>query len=128
MLLDFDDLLFEVYKLFSSHPAIKEKYSERFQHVLVDEFQDINPAQMAMLQLLNSSLVDGGSLWVCGDDWQSIYSFTGASVGDILNFTKIFEGAKLFILNLNYRSTPQILKACQNLIQHNKRKIEKTLT
>ena len=56
-----------------------------------------------------------------------IYAFTGASVGNILNFTKTFEGAKLFILNLNYRSTPQILKACQNLIQHNKRKIEKTL-
>jgi len=127
MLLDFDDLLFEVYKLFSSHPAIKEKYSDRFTHVLVDEFQDTNPVQMELLRSLISSSVEGGSLWVCGDDWQSIYSFTGASVGNILNFGTSFEGSKVFILNLNYRSTPQILRACQNLIQHNVRKIEKTL-
>jgi DNA helicase-2/ATP-dependent DNA helicase PcrA len=127
MLLDFDDLLFEVYKLFSSHPAIKEKYSDRFTHVLVDEFQDTNPVQMELLRSLTSSSVEGGSLWVCGDDWQSIYSFTGASVGNILNFGTSFEGSKIFILNLNYRSTPQILRACQNLIQHNVRKIEKTL-
>ena len=127
LLLDFDDLLFEVYKLFSSHPAIKEKYSERFQHVLVDEFQDTNPVQLELLRSLISSYVEGGSLWVCGDDWQSIYSFTGASVGNILNFRSSFEGSKIFILNLNYRSTPQILRACQNLIRHNIRKIEKTL-
>lgn len=102
LLLDFDDLLFEVYKLFSSHPAIREKYSERFQHVLVDEFQDTNPVQMELLRSLISSYVNGGSLWVCGDDWQSIYSFTGASVGNILNFGTSFEGSKIFILNLNY--------------------------
>ena len=71
---------------------------------------------------------DGSSFWVCGDDWQSIYAFTGASVGNILNFEQMFEGSKIFILNLNYRSTPQILNACQNLIRHNRRKIEKTLT
>lgn len=127
MLLDFDDLLFEVYKLFSSHPAIKEKYSDRFRHVLVDEFQDTNPIQLELLRALISSSVDAGSLWVTGDDFQSIYSFIGASVGNILNFSTTFEGARTFILNLNYRSTPQILQACQNLISHNKRKIEKTL-
>ena len=126
-LLDFDDLLFEVYQLFSSHSAIKDKYSERFQHVLVDEFQDTNPVQLELLKCLISSSANGGSFWVCGDDWQSIYSFTGASIGNILNFSTSFEGSRVFILNLNYRSTPQIFKACQNLIQHNVRKIDKLL-
>jgi DNA helicase-2/ATP-dependent DNA helicase PcrA len=127
LLMDFDDLLVDTYKLLNENESIRSKYSDRFLHVLVDEFQDINPAQGEILKtLINGS--NHQSFWVCGDDWQSIYAFTGASVGNILNFTKTFEGSKLFILNLNYRSTPQILKACQNLIQHNKRKIEKTLT
>lgn len=126
LLMDFDDLLVETYRLLSENESIRAKYSDRFLHILVDEYQDINPAQGEILKTLISGS-DGQSFWVCGDDWQSIYAFTGASVGNILNFTRIFEGAKLFILNLNYRSTPQILKACQNLIQHNKRKIEKTL-
>ena len=127
LLLDFDDLLFSTYLLLSENEPVRSKYSDRFLHVLVDEFQDLNPAQAEILKTLIGGS-NGQSFWVCGDDWQSIYSFTGASVGNILNFSKTFEGAKLFILNLNYRSTPQILKACQNLIQHNKRKIEKTLT
>jgi DNA helicase-2/ATP-dependent DNA helicase PcrA len=126
LLMDFDDLLVETYRLLSENESIRDKYSDRFVHILVDEYQDINPAQGEILRTLMSGS-NGQSFWVCGDDWQSIYAFTGASVGNILNFTKTFEGAKLFILNLNYRSTPQILKACQNLIQHNKRKIEKTL-
>ena len=127
LLMDFDDLLVDTYKLLNENESIRSKYSDRFLHVLVDEFQDINPAQGEILKtLINGS--NHQSFWVCGDDWQSIYAFTGASVGNILNFTKTFEGSKLFILNLNYRSTPQILNACQNLIQHNKRKIEKTLT
>lgn len=127
LLMDFDDLLLETYRLLNEDEAIRSKYSERYLHILVDEYQDINPAQGEILKTLINGSGDQ-SFWVCGDDYQSIYSFTGASVGNILNFTKIFEGAKLFILNLNYRSTPQILKACQNLIQHNQRKIEKTLT
>jgi DNA helicase-2/ATP-dependent DNA helicase PcrA len=127
LLLDFDDLLLETYQLFSSQTAVKQKYSDRFNHVLVDEFQDTNPVQLELIRALISSSVDGGSLWVCGDDWQSIYSFTGASVGNILNFSTSFEGSKVFILNLNYRSTPQILTACQNLIRHNTRKIDKVL-
>ncbi len=126
-LLDFDDLLFEVYRLFSSHSAIKDKYSERFQHVLVDEFQDTNVIQMELLKCLISSSVEGGSFFVVGDESQAIYSFTGASIGNILNFSTTFEGARIFILNLNYRSTPQILAACQNLIRHNTRKIDKVL-
>ena len=126
-LMDFDDLLVETYRLLSENQDVRAKYTDRFLHILVDEYQDINPAQGEILKtLVNGS--NGQSFWVCGDDWQSIYGFTGASVENILNFEKIFLGSKLFILNLNYRSTPQILKACQNLIQHNQRKIEKTLT
>lgn len=126
-LLDFDDLLLETYRLLNSHPEIRAKYAERYLHLLVDEYQDTNPVQLEILK----SLINGNgssSFWVCGDDWQSIYAFTGASVGNILNFERIFQGARIFILNLNYRSTPQILQACQNLIRHNRRKIEKTLT
>ena len=67
------------------------------------------------------------SFWVCGDDWQSIYSFTGASVGNILNFDKVFPDSKRFILDMNYRSTPEILHACQKLIDNNVKKIDKTL-
>jgi DNA helicase-2/ATP-dependent DNA helicase PcrA len=126
LLLDFDDLLVQVYQLLRENEAVRSKYSDRFLHVLVDEFQDTNPAQAEILKTLISG--SNQSFFVLADDWQSIYAFTGATVGNILNFQRDFEGAKLFILSLNYRSTPQILKACQNLIQHNKRKIEKTLT
>ena len=127
-MLDFDDLLVETFKLLSSHDEIRTKYAERYLHLLVDEYQDTNPVQLEILKRLINGNGNGSSFWVCGDDWQSIYAFTGASVGNILNFEQMFEGSKIFILNLNYRSTPQILNACQNLIRHNRRKIEKTLT
>ena len=126
--MDFDDLLVETYHLLNNHPEIRDKYSERYIHLLVDEYQDTNPVQLEILKTLINSSNNGSSFWCAGDDWQSIYAFIGASVGNILNFDRMFEGSEIFILNLNYRSTPQILKACQNLIQHNVRKIEKTLT
>ena len=126
-LLDFDDLLVDAYHLLIEHPEIRSKYTERYLHLLVDEYQDTNPVQLEILKLLIAAN-NQSSFWVCGDDWQSIYAFTGASVGNILHFHRMFEDSKIFILNLNYRSTPQILKACQNLIQYNERKIEKTLT
>jgi len=126
-LMDFDDLLVETYRLLKDHPEIRSKYIERYLHLLVDEYQDTNPVQLEILKtLINGS--GNSSLWICGDDWQSIYGFTGSSVGNILHFKRMFEGSEIFILDLNYRSTPQILRACQNLIQHNVRKIEKTLT
>ncbi len=127
-LLDFNDLLSKAYDLLHKSKDLLEKYRETYRHILVDEFQDTNPAQMALINLLVET-VNGNerSFWVCGDDSQSIYSFTGASVGNILNFTEMFPGSQLFIMETNYRSTPQILTACQNLIQHNSRKIEKTL-
>lgn len=124
--LDFDDLLTEALKLLQERPEIMERYRGTFRHILVDEFQDTNPAQMEILRLLIAD-GNGGSFWICGDDWQSIYAFIGASLGNILNFRRIFPKAHEFVLNINYRSTPQILTACQNLIRHNIRKIDKTL-
>lgn len=127
-LLDFDDLLLETYLLLNENDAIRDKYVNRYHHVLVDEFQDTNPVQLEIIKLIiDQSNRDGRSYWIAGDDWQSIYSFAGASVNNILNFQSTFQQSKLFILNVNYRSTPQILNACQNLISHNVRKIEKTL-
>ncbi len=126
-LMDFDDLLVETYHLLNDHPEIRDKYSERYIHLLVDEYQDTNPVQLEILKTLINNSNNGSSFWCAGDDWQSIYAFIGASVGNILNFNRMFEGSEIFILNLNYRSTPQILNACQNLIKYNVRKIEKTL-
>lgn len=125
--MDFDDLLMESYRLLSHSEETRAKYRATFRHLLVDEYQDTSPIQVEMLRLLIDNGADDSSFWVCGDDWQSIYSFAGSSVGNILNFDKMFPGSKEYILNINYRSTPQILKACQNLIRHNSRKVEKTL-
>jgi DNA helicase-2/ATP-dependent DNA helicase PcrA len=128
MLLDFNDLLVETHNLLKTNTEVREKYRQTYRHVLVDEFQDTNPAQMEILKLLagNQNGRDS-SFWICGDDWQSIYAFTGASIGNILNFDQAFPNGRQYVLDLNYRSTPQILAACQNLIHHNSRKIEKTL-
>jgi len=126
MLMDFDDLLVETYLSLKEDKDVRRKYRCIFKHLLVDEFQDTNPAQMEILKLLIDNS-NGSSFWVCGDDWQSIYAFTGASVGNILNFKRMFPKGEEFILSLNYRSTPQILKACQNLIKHNIKQIEKRL-
>jgi len=125
-LMDFDDLLVETYQLLKTNEDVRKKYREIFKHLLVDEFQDTNPVQMEILKLLLPNN-NHGSLWCTGDDYQAVFSFTGASVGNIINFKYIFPESEQFILNLNYRSTPQILKACQNLIQHNIRQIHKTL-
>ena len=128
MLLDFDDLLLEALRLLSEDEDLRDKYRESFRHLMVDEFQDTNTAQMEIVKLLMNGSTDGCSLWVCGDDWQSIYAFNGASIGNILDFKKTFPDSQEFILHQNYRSTPQILRACQNLINHNERKIEKILS
>ena len=126
-LYDFDDLLVRAYRLLHENPSIREKYTERYLHLLVDEYQDTNPLQLEILKTLIEGSNNGSSFWVCGDDWQSIYGFISASVRNIINFEQMFPGSRVFILNRNYRSTPQILKVCQNLIDHNERKIQKTL-
>ena len=129
MLMDFDDLLVTTCQVLKDNKDVREKYRGIFRHLLVDEFQDTNPAQMEILKLLMGKSGDGNSssFWCAGDDWQSIFAFTGASVGNILNFKEMFPDSEQFVLSLNYRSTPQILKACQNLIRHNTRQIDKTL-
>jgi DNA helicase II / ATP-dependent DNA helicase PcrA len=127
LLMDFDDLLLEVYRLLNENEIVREKYRGTFRHLLVDEYQDTNPVQMEILKILVNGNEEGASFWACGDDWQSVYGFIGASVANILNFRDIFPGAEQLILNLNYRSTPQILCACQNLIQHNQKRIDKEL-
>ena len=127
LLMDFDDLLLEVFRLLNENELVREKYRGTFRHLLVDEYQDTNPVQMEILKILVNGNEEGASFWACGDDWQSVYGFIGASVANILNFRDIFPGAEQLILNLNYRSTPQILRACQNLIQHNQKRINKEL-
>ena len=127
LLLDFDDLLMKSHDILTKHEDIRYRYQQTFHHILVDEYQDTNPAQVAILKLLVGDTGENRSFWICGDDWQSIYSFIGATVENILNFADDHEGSTQFILDLNYRSTNQILRACQNLISHNDRKIDKTL-
>jgi len=124
---DFDDLLVETHRLLNENDVVRDKYKGTFRHLLVDEFQDINPIQSEILKILVNNSQEGTSFWVCGDDWQSIYAFTGASIATILNFKKMFPDSHQLILNISYRSTPQILRACQNLIKHNQKKIEKEL-
>ena len=126
MLKDFDDLLINVHELLSGNKGIREKYQGRFHHVLIDEFQDTTPVQLELIKLLTNDDIDT-SFWICGDDWQSIFAFTGASVGNIINFKSMFPTAEEIILDLNYRSSKKILHACQRLISHNRRKIEKEL-
>src|SRR5210317_563710 len=126
-LLDFDDLLVESYRLLGDYEEVQEKYRGTFRHLLVDEYQDTNPLQNAIFKILVEDAGDESSFFVVGDDFQSVYGFTGAAVSNILNFRNLFPAAEQLILNLNYRSTPQILKACQNLIQHNQKKIDKEL-
>lgn len=127
LLFDFDDLLVESHRLLSENDEVRDKYKGTFRHLLVDEFQDINPIQSEILKILVNNSQEGTSFWVCGDDWQAIYAFTGASIATILNFKKMFPDSQQLILNISYRSTPQILQACQNLIKHNQKKIEKEL-
>ncbi|MFC1881531.1 ATP-dependent helicase [Thermodesulfobacteriota bacterium] len=126
-LLDFDDLLVKSFRLLNENDDVREKYRGTFRHLLVDEYQDTNPLQNEIFKILVDSTSNGSSFFVVGDDYQSIYGFTGASVSNIINFRDLFPAAEQLILNLNYRSTPQILKACQNLIQHNLKKIDKEL-
>ena len=127
MLKDFDDLLIDTHKLLANDRIVRLKYRDIFKHLLVDEYQDTNPIQLEIIRLLIGE-GNGTSYFIVGDDHQAIFSFTGASVGNILNFKSMFPESEMFILNLNYRSTPQILQACQNLIKHNTRQIEKELT
>ena len=120
--MDFDDLLVQTYLLFQHHEDIRKKYVERYQYVLVDEYQDTNYAQQAILLQLTQ---ETGKVCVVGDDAQSIYSFRGANIDNILNFQQQYQESKLFKLEQNYRSTQLIVQAANSLIRKNARQIHK---
>lgn len=120
--MDFDDLLVLTYQLFKTHEDIRQKYVERFHYVLVDEYQDTNYAQQCIVWELTK---DHQHICVVGDDAQSIYGFRGANIDNMLDFEQIYEGARLFKLEQNYRSTQHIVKAANSLIKHNERQIPK---
>lgn len=121
---DFDDLILLPQQLFKEHPDVLERYHRRFRHFLIDEFQDTNPSQYRLLlQLSNHTR----NLCVVGDDDQSIYGWRGADVGIIRNFEKDFPEAKIIRLELNYRSTQQILNAANAVVQNNSRRVQKVL-
>ena len=120
--MDFDDLLVYTYMLFRDHPDIRQKYAMQFRYVLVDEYQDTNFAQHSIVLQLTEQ---NQRVCVVGDDAQSIYSFRGANIDNILKFTKVYKGAKLFKLEQNYRSTQTIVQAANSLIEKNREQIRK---
>jgi DNA helicase-2/ATP-dependent DNA helicase PcrA len=122
--MDFDDLLLYTYLLFKDNPEIIERYKNHFRFILVDEYQDTNSVQHEIVRQLAA-----GHRRVCvvGDDAQSIYSFRGANIGNILNFKKTYPESKLFKLEQNYRSTQTIVNAANSLIEKNKEQIPKTV-
>lgn len=122
--LDFDDLLLRTLKMFSKNLEVRKKWQEKFEHIMIDEYQDTNMVQYQLVKLLVN---EKRNIAVVGDDWQSIYSWRGADFTNILNFSKDFPGAKVIKLEQNYRSTGSILEASQNIINHNKTRSEKTL-
>jgi DNA helicase-2/ATP-dependent DNA helicase PcrA len=120
--MDFDDLLVYTFLLFKHHEDVRQKYVERFRYVLVDEYQDTNFVQQEIVLQLTQQ---HGHVCVVGDDAQSIYSFRGANIDNILDFQKMFEGTRLFKLEQNYRSTQLIVQAANSLIRKNERQIRK---
>ena len=120
--MDFDDLLVYTYVLFDQHADVLEKYAEKFRYVLVDEYQDTNFAQQAIVLQLTKQ---HRHVCVVGDDAQSIYSFRGANIDNILDFNVKFDNARLFKLEQNYRSTQFIVQAANSLIRKNERQIPK---
>ena len=119
--MDFDDLLTLTYMLFRNNEDIRRKYAEKFQYILVDEYQDTNAVQ----QRIVLQLAEHQRVCVVGDDAQSIYGFRGANIDNILDFQQKFVGTKLFKLEQNYRSTQRIVQAANSLIKHNERQIHK---
>ena len=122
--MDFDDLLVNTYKLFRDMPQVLEQYVARFRYVLVDEFQDTNYVQGCIVWQLTQA---SKAICVVGDDAQSIYSFRGADIGNILGFTKRYGGARIFKLEQNYRSTKMIVNAANSLIARNQEQIKKSV-
>ena len=122
--LDFDDLLFFTAKLFQEVPSLREYYDKKFQHILVDEFQDTNAVQYELVRLLSR---DTNNICVVGDDDQSIYRWRGANIENILKFEKDYPGTTVIKLEENYRSTQSILDAASSVVKENQNRNEKTL-
>ena len=120
--MDFDDLLTLTYQLFREHEDIRHKYAARFDYVLVDEYQDTNHVQMSIVMQLCQ---EKQRVCAVGDDSQSIYSFRGANIDNILSYQRQFQGTRLFKLEQNYRSTQTIVEAANSLIKHNRNQIPK---
>lgn len=122
--MDFDDLLFKMYILLKSIPDVLHKYQHKFKYIMIDEYQDTNPAQYEIIKLLGAV---NENICVVGDDAQSIYSFRGATIENILQFEKDYDDVKVVKLEQNYRSTKTILGVANEVIAHNKGQIEKNL-
>ena len=122
--MDFDDLLYFTNRLFRDNPDVLKNYQQRFQYILVDEYQDTNFAQYQVVRYLSEA---HSRVCVVGDDAQSIYSFRGANIDNILRFTDIYPDTRLFKLEQNYRSTQTIVNAANSLIKHNHKQITKTV-
>ena len=122
--LDFDDIIFNTIRIFKEFPDCLAYYQNKFHHILVDEYQDTNKAQFILISMLS---LGHGNICVVGDESQSIYGFRGADISNILEFEKTYTDAKVIKLEQNYRSTKVILHAANNVINHNKSKIEKNL-
>ncbi len=122
--MDFDDLLIKPVKLFREHPDVLEKYQDKFRHILIDEYQDTNHAQYKVTKMLAEKYEN---ICVVGDDAQSIYSFRGADISNILNFKSDYESAVEVPLEQNYRSTKFILQCADSVIKRNEKQIQKTL-
>ena len=122
--LDFDDLLIETVRLFRDHSTVRTKWRDKFTHILIDEYQDTNAAQYALIKLLVNNQQN---IAVVGDDWQSIYSWRGADFTNILNFERDFPGATVIKLEQNYRSTASILDAAHSVILKNTQRSDKKL-
>ncbi len=122
--MDFDDLLLKPIELFTNNPKVLNKYKKIFKYILVDEYQDTNKAQYELIKILSPVR---NKICVVGDDAQSIYSWRGAEIKNMLNFKKDFKDAKIFRLEQNYRSTKMILAAADSIIKNNAEQIAKTL-
>jgi DNA helicase-4 len=120
--LDFNDLISKTASLLKNHEDVRHRYQNKYQYVLVDEFQDVNNLQVELIKLL---IQDKTQLFCVGDDWQSIYGFRGSNVEYIVDFEKYFANSQVIKLNQNYRSEKNIVDASNEVIKHNKQKIDK---
>lgn len=123
--LDFDDIIFHCHRLLRMRPDILGRWQNRFQYILIDEFQDISPMQYEVIKMLAKPR---NNIFIVGDDDQSIYRFRGANPGIMLNFPKDYPDTQKVVLRLNYRSTPEIVSSAQNVISHNQKRFPKDIS